>query len=29
MIGIKNSDEANMPRANEMNCNIKFKGGAK
>jgi hypothetical protein len=29
MIGIKNSDEANMPSANEMICNIKFKGGAR
>jgi hypothetical protein len=29
MIGVKNSDETNIPRANEMICNIKFKGGAR
>jgi hypothetical protein len=29
MIGIKNSDEANIPRANEVSCSTKFKGGAK
>ena len=29
MIGIKKSDEAKIPKANELTCSIKFKGGAR